>query len=303
MNTIPNHSLKDDIGVLADNYKSLNSHKDAIDVKRKALLLDLAHLMLPFMNPMKEQAIDVYQDFVSRVPTMDVIEKMELCRRIAASLDMIHPFSPAMQEDREVLPPDFEKITYVASPYSDTLLKAFRSALRAPRYRAEEEISFLTVCENVYHGNARYAILPIENSTDGKLLSFYSLIDQYELKILYVYDLIHPNDESTKFALLGKSLAYPEKKWLDRSWFEFSIHTDHGNDLAPLLQAASLCHLDVRRVDAIPHKYWERSFVYYVTVQTNHTDFVPYMLFLALEYPQYTPIGIFYHSEISGGLS
>ena len=300
---IPNPNLKDDIGVLAENYKSLLPHKDAIAIKRKAVLLDLAHLMLPFFDPMTEQAIDLYRDFVSRVPAMDVTEKMELCYRIAASLDVARPFSPIEQEDRESLSPEFEKISYVASPYSETLLKAFRTALRAPRYRAEEELSFLAACENVYHGNARYAILPIENSSDGKLLSFYSLIDKYELKILYVYDLIHPNDESTKFALLGKYLSFPEKKWLDRAWFEFSLHTDHGNDLAPLLQAASLCHLDVRRVDAIPHKYWERSFVYYVTVQTNHAGFVPYMLFLALEYPQYTPIGIFYHSELTGGLS
>ena len=73
------------------------------------------------------------------------------------------------------------KISYVKNNYSDAAFMRFSSLFKLPKvaYGA----SFEDACESVYNAASDYCILPIENAANGKLFSFYSLIDKYDLKI------------------------------------------------------------------------------------------------------------------------
>ena len=108
---------------------------------------------------------------------------------------------------RGVYDGDENRFAYVHNPYSDVACEMFSSLTREPRVLYAD--SFRAACEAVYQGDARYAILPLGNSGEYRLKSFYSLIDSFSLRICAAASVAHnDSEETTVFGML--TLTEPE---------------------------------------------------------------------------------------------
>lgn len=225
---------------------------------------------------------------------LSLLERVELCRMVcAAAPDAIFP--ARFVEAVEPLTPDARGvIAYLQNAFTDRAYRAFSGTMR--RARSQYHDSYAAACEAVSSGSCEACILPIEHAQDGKLLGFYRLIDRYELKIVCTCDIAQPNGLESRFALLKKSFTFPLPDDALAYLFELSITRSAGHPLGALLDAAALCGLTVRRVDSIPLAYAEDSFAYHtVLAMTDRGQLTPFLLYLALDIPQYDPIGIYAH--------
>lgn len=225
---------------------------------------------------------------------LSLLERVELCRMICGAAP--EQLSPAcFAETAEPLTADARGvIAYLQNAFTDRAYHAFSGSMR--RARSQYHDSYGAACEAVSNGRCEACILPIEHAQDGKLLGFYRLIDRYELKIVCTCDIAQPNGLESRFALLKKNFSFPLPDDALAYLFELSITRSTGHSLGTLLDAAALCGLTVRRVDSIPLAYAEDSFAYHtVLAMTDPGQLTPFLLYLALDIPEYDPIGIYAH--------
>ncbi len=181
------------------------------------------------------------------------------------------------------------KISYVKNTYSDTAFMRFSELFKVPKvsYGAD----FEETCEDVYNGACDYCILPIANSSAGKLFSFYQLIDKYDLNIFAVCDLEDgQSSKRTRYALLSrKKIIHLDP--LQQSYFEFSIASDDSYSLSDILEAAKLSSLSLYRIDTLPLKYDELTFKFYHIFKGKREQALPFLIYLYYKYPQHEAIG------------
>ena len=103
------------------------------------------------------------------------------------------------------------KISFIKNKYNDLAFERFSHFV--PNAKADYATSFKESCENVTDGFCEYCIIPITSSSDGRLMSFYSLLDRYELKICAVTDI--DDDETSKtirYACVSRACHDPFEK-------------------------------------------------------------------------------------------
>ncbi len=181
------------------------------------------------------------------------------------------------------------RVFYQKSTYTDAAYLQFAPLLHAPR--AAYAHSFPAACEEVFNGLCEYCILPIENTSEGTLHSFLRLIERYELKIAATCEVSDRTAErTTQFALLCKhllpSLATDQKA----DFFAFSIPSA-PNELPDVLTAARLCGLRIHRFDMLPLSA-DRVSVR-IILQIDGGDLEAFLLYLAMDLPQYVPLGLY----------
>ena len=199
-------------------------------------------------------------------------------------------------------------IVYQHSIYADEAFLTFSRIL--PSARASYADSFAGVCEQVFDGRCEYCILPLENTQDGKLVRFYSLIEKYELKIALTCKVTtSDNRHSTVFGLCRRGLSLPQPLVRDRSiCFEFVFwqETEHLT-LAKLLTAAEACALSLVRADCLPRSDEEillgAGYPFDVCLEIaqqafdehlpREHDFLAFLLYLSVHSPTYLPLGIY----------
>ena len=187
-----------------------------------------------------------------------------------------------------------ERIAYLKNSYNDVAYMQFSSLLNSPR--AAYFGSVIDVCESVYNGSCEYCILPVETSSDGKLLSFYELILKYGFKIAAVYDL-HGDGGYTRYALLGKKFTFYTTGLRSKArnrYFEFVLEND-SMELEDLLCASSFCSMKLRRIDTLNvHGLKSGSESYVCPVfRVDGSDMQTFLAFLAIDCPDFVPIGIY----------
>jgi hypothetical protein len=188
-----------------------------------------------------------------------------------------------------------ERISYLKNSYNDIAYMQFASLLESPR--AAYYGSVTDVCESVYNGISEYCILPVETSSDGKLLSFYEAILKYNFKIIAVYDL-QGETGYTRYALLGKDLS---KKYLGvkskprNHYFEFAMTGNDALSLEDLLCAADFCSLKLRRIDTLSINKERNSENAYIcpVFRVDGSDMQTFLSFLAIDCPDFVPIGLY----------
>ena len=186
------------------------------------------------------------------------------------------------------------RISYVKNNYTDSAYLMFSSAMRSPRCAYSD--SFETICEDVYNGESEFCILPIETSTDGKLFSFYTLIDRYELKITSVCSIEHPGSgKTTDFALLARSLSLPIKKQETTLMMELRVcqSLNHPTGIYDIFKAADACRMPLVRVDSIALPYGNGLLSHYAVFSLSPSRLGELLTYLALEFPQCYVMGIY----------
>ncbi len=199
-------------------------------------------------------------------------------------------------------------IAYQHSIYADEAFLHFSRAL--PGARAVYSDNFTGVCEQVFNGLCEYCILPLENTQDGKLVRFYSLIEKYELKIVLTCNVTtSDNRHSTVFGLCRRGLTWPMSLLPEKSFcFEFVFWQEPEHvSLSKLLTAASACSLSLLRADCRPrsddeiligagHPFdvcFEVSYEKQTGLLASERDFLAFLLYLSVHSPTYLPLGIY----------
>lgn len=188
-----------------------------------------------------------------------------------------------------------ERIAYLKNSYNDIAYMQFSSLLNSPR--AAYFANVADVCENVYNGNCEYCILPVETSSDGKLLSFYELILKYNFKITAVYDL-RGEEGYTRYALIGKRSAFNNPSIRSKArnrYFEFIMTETDTISLEDLLCAANFCSLKLCRIDTLNVHLSVKSTGAYVcpVFRADGSDLQTFLMFLAIDCPDYIPVGLY----------
>lgn len=199
-------------------------------------------------------------------------------------------------------------IAYQHSIYADEAFLHFSRAL--PSARAVYSDNFTGVCEQVFNGLCEYCILPLENTQDGKLVRFYSLIEKYELKIVLTCNVTtSDNRHSTVFGLCRRGLTWPVSLLPEKSFcFEFVFWQEPEHvSLSKLLTAASACSLSLLRADCRPrsddeiligagHPFdvcFEVSYEKQTGLLASEREFLAFLLYLSVHSPTYLPLGIY----------
>lgn len=237
------------------------------------------------------QAGDLYQT------RQTVFLCRELCRILGKKDKLLTGF---FFPDSEELPASASnRIIYQKNSYTNDAFLQFSA--RLPNARAAYAHSFPAACEAVYNRECEYCILPVENSAEGQLNGFFRLIERYELNLALSCEVFgNASERSTRFALLRRNALPIMQVDGGEYFFEFSLPMGQKPDTCDLLTAAQLCGLRLYRIDSIPHLAAESRFLTHYVFDTKGADLHAFLLYLAMEAPHYTPIGLYPHLSQKG---
>ena len=228
---------------------------------------------------------------------MSLIERLTVFREIFSKLNVekMNLSKHFEGDDSLVSEEASERIAYLKNSYNDIAYMQFSSLLNSPR--AAYFGSVTDVCESVYNGSCEYCILPVETSSDGKLLSFYEAILKYNFKITAVYDLQNENGY-TRYALVGKRLDVRHTNLRSKArnrYFEFVMTGNDALSLEDLLCAAGFCSLKLRRIDTLNINKERNSENAYVcpVFRVDGSDMNTFLSFLMIDCPDFIPIGLY----------
>ncbi len=160
------------------------------------------------------------------------------------------------------------------------------------------ENNFQSACEAVEMGEATYAIIPVYSTSDGRLGSFYRMIEKYELSIVLTCDIDSDDGESmTTFALVYRdriTLAAGAPK------MECKITFDDLSALSDVMDAAYYYGAEIESLEALPVMFSGRAGTYSVVFSLDGADIDGLVCYLALEYPQMSLVGIYHKAERNG---
>lgn len=223
------------------------------------------------------------------------LDDLYLCKSIAAydgrsysDIDAVKWLSEHYKED--TTPFKDRKVSFVRGSQSG---KAFeRFARFIPGVLAEYEEDFKSACEAVAAGEANYAIIPVENSTDGRLHGFYRLIEKYSLSIVLSATVLSDDGEvSTKFALVYKSFDIIGN--VGSRTLEFRITLADQGQMGNIILAANFFGADVLKIYSLPISSVGRENSFGITLAADGADIAGLLCYLFLEYPQFFAIGLY----------
>ncbi len=298
--------------IISSNLQELNHRLGILYEQNKAHLQELARLIA-------EDGI--HSDFLSSLPdhrpTLAPPDNAALLPNNVKDIKGVHTFNQSIQipllckelyhllsqhrefslsfffaDANEVSKDAFHRIVYQKNSFTDVAYLQFSSILTDAR--ATYAHSFVAACEEVYNGYCEYCILPIENASEGQLQSFYRLIERYELKIALCCKVNSASlDRSTYFALLRRNML-PNFKLEDKAErFEFSIPKTISPAPFEVLTAAELCGLRLHRINSFPEQGSTDGFATHYSFLTNGSELYSFLLYLAMEAPHHTPIGLY----------
>lgn len=225
---------------------------------------------------------------------LKVLFATELCRALEKRI----PLSPALffGEPSELSESAAGLVLYQKSSFADEAYLGF--AKHVEGLHAQYASSFSRACEDVYNGLCEYCILPVFNTSEGPLGSFYRLIDRYDLKIVATCTArAAEGSPETTFALLRRELL-PNEPLLakhERRYLAFTLTEGSDPVAARLLAAAELCGLSPEAVDTtLPSEAGESISLRY-TLSVANGDLRSFLLYLAMDAPHYRPLGLYAH--------
>ena len=286
--------------VLADNLRELDSRISLAAEQRQISLSLLASDLLEATN--NTDASDIYSRFCTTLPRACGEDKIFICRRLAAHTELFSEIEDNMLSFSEnTTAGSHEKVAYLRNRYNDEAFEALTSPMSnaKPIYVS----SFLNACEEVVDNRAEFCILPIEDSNDGKLFGFYSMLDRYDLKIISVCDVENEERGNTvRYALVSKGISKKElsailRKKLPCS-FEFSIISADAGFTEELISVAKTCDASVKEINSQPVEYDENLHKFFFTLDISPREIYPLSLYLALEYSSYNFLGLYPNNKI-----
>lgn len=139
--------------------------------------------------------------------------------------------------------------------------------------------SFSEACEHIVNETSDFGILPIENTTDGKLSAFYRMLDRYELKVCAVCDIEDPEtDITTRMALVTRSLYFFEGVF--RRHIELSYVTTEEDTKFDLIDVACAMGGSLTGFSSSPLSYRTNAHVETVRFSLLKNNTLPFLIYL-----------------------
>ncbi len=235
----------------------------------------------------------IYGDVCSYSNSLTPTQKTRVCKRLcelAGETAVVNEMS-VFGESETVAKEAVGKIAYVKNRRNDDAYLSFAKGVSGAK--AEYSASFSDACEAVSDGRCEYCIIPIENSSDGKLYSFYQMLDRYDLKICRTTQISDEDgSEGIVFALMSDSIRASAKSG-ESLRFEFSVVGNNASFLGDILAAVSELGGEICSAATLPVRYDENSRRCYFAVELSSREAVVLALYLSLEYHGYTPLGLY----------
>lgn len=233
------------------------THKSISDVKH-----DICSKYSLLQSARRESGFRVSEYEVSR-------EQMYICNKIATHLKREFDFGTAL----------IQKFNSVKIAYWYSNIYAKDAYLKFERlFKSCAEIpveSFTAVCESIDDENSVLGIIPVINSADGRLMSFYRLLDKYDLKISAVCKIENPGGGGfTKFALVGKQLADIDLK--KKRTIEFSTN----KAVSKFMSFAEIAVATIGEITSIPSPYSDTEQLNYISILADQNAIHELWLYL-----------------------
>jgi prephenate dehydratase len=285
----------DNIAIIRDNLRELDGRIALAEEQRQISLSLLASELLDDTD--HTDALDIYTRFCSMLTVASGEDKIFICRRLAERAELLGEVENNMLSFSEnTAAGSHEKVAYLRNRYND---EAF-AYLTASMSNAKPVFasSFAGACEEVVDNRAEFCILPIEDSNDGKLFGFYSMLDRYDLKITSVCDVENEERGNTvRYALVGRGISKKELSAISRKKLpcslEFSIISSDASFSGELISAARCCGATVKKINSLPVEYDENLRKFFLTLDISPDEIYPISLYLALEYSSYNFLGLY----------
>ncbi len=188
------------------------------------------------------------------------------------------------------------KVAYLDNRQSKEALTHFLCGLCDAS--AEPMHNFSNVAEAVYAQKCDLCVLPIENSSDGRLSSFYNLIAKYELFITAVTDVTNYDFSlRTRYALL----AHCPTSHLNTETIGCKLLFELDSELtaSEVLTAADFFNVDCVSIDCIPEAYRVGNSIGAFTLAGTRNSIIELLFWLYLRQMPYILQGIY--DEIRNG--
>lgn len=280
--------------IILKNISDLSTRVGLISEQKNILITMLSEQISE--NPSYANILSLYASFCKKTVNLSLSDKICFCRALRKTAEAAFADALSIIDADRPTPKDSRgKIAFVKNLYNESAYIRFSSAISQPTPISYS--SFEDCCDAVASDVCEFAILPIENSTDGKMFSFYSLLDQYDLRIHSVCNTEYANDaKSIRYALAGKPNVNHDINHTpstSKKIFEFSLSVDTNTDSIDITSAAVLCSASIHRISTLPLNYNDTVRFYYSLRLSEPQELKTFITYLCLEYPQYTPIGLY----------
>ncbi len=274
-----------DLESLVSDLTMLQERESVIKELRALAIKDLK-ISLPNQADMLE-LVRIYRRYMptdSDIFTLS--DRVTFCKNLIA-----HVSTPIEQLIfNETSPENIDTVAYVKNQYSDNALLKFREYIGVRNDHAFR--SFNEMCDDIENNIYDDCMIPLENTANGKLMNFYSIIDRFDLKIAMTCDIENQSgDQTTRYALLRRTVSIPQSS--DNCCFEFSFIAADKFRIKDILELAELVGLDLHRIDSMPLRYNESAFIYYPMLYGTMQNILLFLFFLKLNLIQYNMIGIY----------
>ncbi len=250
-------------------------------------------LDIVFEGRAAEDIPEAYADFCHRVADVGICAKTEFCKYVCgrASFAEYLENNFLLGTAEHAAAGTHGKIALVRNDRTDAAFARFSRVARGSR--AHYASSFAEACAAVSENACEFCILPIENSTDGKLYSFYAMLDRYELKICAVAELDDDGGTtSTTFALVGRSIELHMPKNAPKR-LELSVICESADAISDISAACRILGGKLCSVGTQALPYDDRGSRYYFAADFSLTSPMALSLFASLEYPRFTLVGLY----------
>lgn len=277
--------------ILKENLRELDMRANATAEQRVIILDELAKLIC-IQHPEKDPK-ELSRIFFSNIDKPSPYDAISICKEISCR--------PSFQDglkrllligsNEDTPAGSHGKIAYTKNKFNDLAIEAFVDATNNAKPISVP--SNIEACETVWNGSCEFCLLPVENTRDGKIFSFYSMIERFELKICRVKTLDTDSElGSIRYALLSRScnnLTSRAKR--QEHVFEFSLISKDGTFIFDLLNAARRCNASLLSVDSRPVEYDTQLRRYFFSFLI--CDGPIFRIYVATSYPSYSPIGFY----------
>lgn len=212
---------------------------------------------------------------VSESKSLSLDEKAILCRVLAER----YPSIPAALDSVIAGVQSAQIVLWGVHSMSSAAYERF-SSLFSSVERIDVE-SFSEVCDFVANGTGAFGIVPLENTTDGRLAAFYKMLDRNELRICAVCDVEDTEtDVVTRLALVAKNLCAFDGDFL--RCIEFSLVISDVQRRIELLGVAGKAGGTLTQLSMLPLSYRENASVDTIRLSFSKSSVYPFLMYLHL---------------------
>ena len=285
-------SQKNTNNVIHDNMALLYERRNICEEQRRMTLEQFIELSKSQFQTLGISDVRrIYESAKALDGRLSCAEKTFVCELISADESLGYTLSQKLLDAADDVPEDVRgRIAYVKTEQNDGAFAEFSRQIKDAR--AFYAPTFSDCCEAVIDNKCEYCILPIENAEGGKLYSFYSLIDKYELKICITERCTTDDEQDVLYALVAKSIS-PVVISAPQLRFEFTTIGERGDHIGEVIKALRHLSCDIYSLSTRPieYDYQKQKCIFSVDVPNN--SLAPLLIYLENEYPRYTSIGLY----------